>query len=401
MPALQEEGAAMAIRKSGRGSIFSVAFFAVLCAAFVVVFTQGYVGAWTCAGTADQCAQYLAAVNDAKDNMTIDRVWNKLTPIVTENPNLIWKDGVVGTKVLVVAYKYGTTSNPPFSTCQPGVAFPKDCALSGSAWVTVAPEALNFFSKNTFSTLRIEQLLGLPPNYGNNYIVEYWADPSDLFRPASDPQINYQEGTIKFPWDSSRQLALNTGGDYKVWDDYCPISTDPACACAADAQYMDYKCWFQNRRAWVYSYDLPSAPYPWTGLGYTYDWGNSKTPVGMSEFVLNKAPVYSPFTVTIQSVTVAADYFARGQKSKLTVAKDGFGKGSVTSSPAGLNCGSGCLSSSKSFNKYSEVTLTAKAAKGSYFTGWGGACSGALATCTIPMVSDLSVTASFFLPGSY
>lgn len=377
-------------------STSAVWFLTIFWVVSISVFAWGYAFAWTCTSTPAQCLRYQQACEDASGELTPDRIYDGLTVISPRNLNLIWKDGVVGSKVLVAAYKYGTPENPPFATCQPGVDFPKDCPVSGSPWVTVVPELYNFFKTAPFSTLRLEQLLGLPPNYGNNYIVEYWADPRDLFRPAMDPQIVYQEGTVQFPWDSSRFLSMNTGAEYSlVWDDYCTISTDPDCSCTSGAQYVNYQCWFQNRRAWVYSFTLSSAPYPWTGLGYTYDWGNVKTPVGLSEFVLNKAPAYNPFMVTIQSVTVASDYFRRRQKSNLALTKSGLGKGTVTSSPAGIRCGTRCSAISRSFDKYSEVTLTAKSAVGSTFTGWSGACSGAAFTCTIPMVSDLNVTAHF------
>src|SRR5262249_52175663 len=63
-----------------------------------------------------------------------------------------------------------------------------------------------------------------------------------------------------------------------------------------------------------------------------------------------------------------------GLDSTLSVAKNGTGTGSVTSSPAGINCGSTC---SHSFADGSAVTLTATADAGSKFTGWsGGGCSG-------------------------
>ncbi len=368
---------------------------AVSCAAFISVSGHGSVYAWECTGTPSQCADYLEAVTSAQGDLTPDKVYTNLTPVTTTNPNLIWKDGVPGSRLLVAAYKYGTDANPPFFACQPGVPFPKDCAVLGSPWVTMVPELLNFFQKNTYSTLRIEQLLGLPPNYGNDWIVEYWANPADLFRPGMDPQTSYREGTVQFPWNSNAFLTMNSGDNAKVWDDYCTISTDPSCTCVAGAQYTDYQCWFQNRRTWVYSYDLSGAPYPWTGLGYTYDWGNSKTVVGLSEFVLNKAPDHDPFIVTIQSVTKASEYLARNQKVTLTVNKSGLGKGSVKSTPSGISCSKNCTSTSKKFNKYADVTLTAKAEKGSIFTGWGEACSGIALTCTIPLTSDLTVTAGF------
>ncbi len=76
----------------------------------------------------------------------------------------------------------------------------------------------------------------------------------------------------------------------------------------------------------------------------------------------------------------------------LTVAKSGTGTGSVTSSPAGVNCGATCVGS---FATGASVTLTATAAAGSTFTGWsGGGCSGT-GTCHVTLSADLAVTATF------
>jgi Divergent InlB B-repeat domain/PASTA domain len=76
----------------------------------------------------------------------------------------------------------------------------------------------------------------------------------------------------------------------------------------------------------------------------------------------------------------------------LVAAKSGSGSGTVTSSPAGLDCGSACA---YDFGDGAAVTLTATAAAGSTFTGWSGACSGAGTTCQLSMTSDLSATANF------
>ncbi|HYD41728.1 MAG TPA: lytic polysaccharide monooxygenase [Anaeromyxobacter sp.] len=76
----------------------------------------------------------------------------------------------------------------------------------------------------------------------------------------------------------------------------------------------------------------------------------------------------------------------------LGVTKGGTGSGTVTSSPSGINCGTSC---SSSFVSGTSVTLTATAAAGSTFAGWGGACSGTAATCTVSMTAARSVTASF------
>lgn len=79
----------------------------------------------------------------------------------------------------------------------------------------------------------------------------------------------------------------------------------------------------------------------------------------------------------------------------LTVGKAGSGSGTVTSSPAGISCGSTC---SSAFTNGTSVTLTAAAASGSAFAGWsGGGCSGT-ATCTVALSADTTVTATFAVP---
>jgi len=78
----------------------------------------------------------------------------------------------------------------------------------------------------------------------------------------------------------------------------------------------------------------------------------------------------------------------------LTLAKTGTGSGTVTSSPAGINCGSTC---SYAFTNNTVVTLTASAATGSTFTGWSGSgCSGT-GTCVVTINASKSVSAAFTL----
>jgi uncharacterized repeat protein (TIGR02543 family) len=73
----------------------------------------------------------------------------------------------------------------------------------------------------------------------------------------------------------------------------------------------------------------------------------------------------------------------------LTVTNGGNGK--ITSSPAGIDCGTTC---SAPFNSGTQVTLTATPDSGYQFTGWSGACSGT-ATCTVTVDAAKSVTANF------
>jgi Divergent InlB B-repeat domain len=87
----------------------------------------------------------------------------------------------------------------------------------------------------------------------------------------------------------------------------------------------------------------------------------------------------------------------------LSVARAGKGTGRVTSSPAGIDCGSSC---GAPFDAGAIVSLTAIADTGSTFSHWSGSCErpgGCLVSCDGPggclvsMESDRSISASFDL----
>lgn len=77
---------------------------------------------------------------------------------------------------------------------------------------------------------------------------------------------------------------------------------------------------------------------------------------------------------------------------ELTVTRAGTGAGKVTSSPAGIDCGTVC---SESFLPGTVVTLTAAPGAGSTFTGWSGACTGTASTCQVTVNAAKGVTATF------
>lgn len=72
------------------------------------------------------------------------------------------------------------------------------------------------------------------------------------------------------------------------------------------------------------------------------------------------------------------------------------GNGTVSSQPSGLNCSSGTCEALYGIN--AAVTLTAAPANGQVFAGWGGACTGTTATCTLTMSEARTVTAAFTAP---
>ena len=83
-------------------------------------------------------------------------------------------------------------------------------------------------------------------------------------------------------------------------------------------------------------------------------------------------------------VAASANRFALG----VTV----VGGGSVTSTPAGIDCGSSC---SATYAAGTGITLTATPTAGQNFSGWTGACSGSTTTCTLTMSESRSATATF------
>lgn len=109
-------------------------------------------------------------------------------------------------------------------------------------------------------------------------------------------------------------------------------------------------------------------------------------------------------TVAIQSLTMSANPLAIAAgtmtvtpelppaRFTLAVTRAGTGNGTVTSTPAGVSCGTDC---SARFDQGSTITLTASADSSSVFTGWnGGGCSGT-GSCTVTVNADTAIMAMF------
>ena len=86
---------------------------------------------------------------------------------------------------------------------------------------------------------------------------------------------------------------------------------------------------------------------------------------------------------------------AQQQTATLNVTVTGAGSGTVTSSPSGISCPSGC---NASYDTGTEVTLTAAPASGSTFAGWSGDdCGGNSQTASVTMDAARGCTAKFNL----
>jgi hypothetical protein len=92
------------------------------------------------------------------------------------------------------------------------------------------------------------------------------------------------------------------------------------------------------------------------------------------------------------SANVTATFTAQ-QTSTFTLATSvgGAGAGTIASNPAGILCPGTCAAN---YAAGTVVTLTAAAASGSTFAGWGGACSGTGA-CAVTMSGAQNVAATF------
>jgi hypothetical protein len=94
---------------------------------------------------------------------------------------------------------------------------------------------------------------------------------------------------------------------------------------------------------------------------------------------------------TVQTTTAVLTVNALNLPINYTLSVGVSGNGSVTSLPAGINCGSVCT---MNYASGTAVTLTATPAGGATFNSWNGACSGN-GTCVVTMNSLENVTAIF------
>ncbi len=188
--------------------------------------------------------KYEIAIQDAmiaEEN----EICSTLIAINDTNTYITWNGTGIDKKVLVLTW----TKYPD--------SYPEDDTITstwGEIWVTVVPEMEDWFMENYSSdtnyVARSEELLGLPRDKGYTYFVEMWVNPADLWRPSPDNDIMDNVAQLDFPADVD----------------------------------SSYQAWYNDNI--IYSY-FPMR-YPWTRLGYTYDWGSPTTEIGLSEFVIKK-----------------------------------------------------------------------------------------------------------------
>ncbi len=217
---------------------------------------------------------YQAAINDA-EVAEPDEISTRLTAITPYNNHLIGEGTAGMSRVLMVTWTSWTGYDSLVGKSIRVDDLTKSLDTSRDTWVTVAPELQEFCKSQTLDsanmTLRVEQLMGLPPHNGKTRFVAFWVNPEDLFRPSPDPEITDHEAELDFP-ASSRFVTVSA----------------------------EHVAWFNSLKETSYE----TNGYPWTRLGYTYDWGNSFCKVGLSEFVIR-----SGATVDVQSVALNDEFW--------------------------------------------------------------------------------------------
>lgn len=221
----------------------------------------------TPAETMDQ--RYSIAIKDA---MVADssEITDTLWALTAANQHLQWKTVHGQQYVLMATFMRFPGSYPAGDSIN---------TTWGDGWLFIPSQMksrlLPGFTATSDTIMRISQLLGLPPvnSKSNTNIATIWVPTSRLFRPAGNPDI----------------------------------TTSTASAVLANGLPDDYVTWFNNYIIYAYYHTLQSSTdfhYPWTRMGYTYDWAPGASKVGLSEYVLK-----ANTGCWVEQTSSAADFF--------------------------------------------------------------------------------------------
>lgn len=156
-------------------------------------------------------------------------------------------------------------------------AWKRIASLQSYTWVTITPELERFCSKlndetDDFLRLRINSFLGLPPCRRSAFVVEFDTRLQHLRRPCADFEIY---DSVCENWNLFNSTRCISNYEHSKWfDSHAQLSS----------------------RLW--------SGYPWTRLGYTYDWmpnarsSNPLAPIGASEFLVVPSANVSAITIS-------------------------------------------------------------------------------------------------------
>lgn len=184
-----------------------------------------------------------------------------LVEITKEDQNVIWNDKgqvlMCSFHAFPNSYVEGTTINTSW----------------GEGWLTSVKEFSNWYKeeKGKFEDYKTRtiQLLGLNPDSNYTHISAFYVNPSDLYRPAFTSDITKQVTELSLPYGANQEFVT----------------------------------WFKENT--YSSYFNSNVNYPWTRLGYTYDWAPDTDDYGLSEFILRKDS-----EITIVKTAEVVDFYS-------------------------------------------------------------------------------------------
>lgn len=192
-------------------------------------------------------AQYESAVKDAAD-VTEDKI-RPLVVIDQNSDKVTWNAD--SSKVMMLsfnnepdAYRDGTTIK-----------------LEQPVWLVTEREMQQWYREHKDDVrnwpMRFRQLLGMSKSNPATHFSVLWVSPKDLIRPAFVTSIKSDE--MKTQYDENAKDE-NLSSEMRVW----------------------FQNWFDETRARSFG----KKGFPWTRLGYTYDWASKeKNKYGLTEFL--------------------------------------------------------------------------------------------------------------------
>ena len=191
-----------------------------------------------CASEAAASGEELWAAAMADAVFSEDSEVMALVCLTADDPQVIWDEA--GERVLLVTW-HGYEE-----PCEAG-----EPLAHQDIWATSLGELADWYQENSSGVtdwdLRFAQLLGMPDDGSCTRFSAFWISPSEVIRPAYVTDVTAQ---------------MENGYD-QITD-------------------QTYRTWFDANI--IYSYF--ESEYPWTRLGYTYDWSGGDSPYGLTEFLI-------------------------------------------------------------------------------------------------------------------
>ena len=184
------------------------------------------------------------------------KVCHNLMPISTDVPGQEWST-VDGKNMVLLVTLVDSSRLQRFFSGQGAYRIDRETGT----WATIPAEwklhADAFRGLDSVAAhMRMLQLYGLSPDCDYNIMVQFYADPDWMFRPAYTPDIRATESALDFPAYADE--------NYRVGE-------------------TNFREWFRYSLSQAYEDD---SPLPWTQLGYTYDWHPGDSHVGLSEYIV-------------------------------------------------------------------------------------------------------------------